>query len=101
MHGLQGAPAICRSEVDKGGTDGNHTYTKNCRWRMSIKVNDPRESYVSTRKTAKNGGPDPKPKKDFNSKISTQDKEPPQGARSGGCLMCGGCQITGHCMLES
>ena len=101
MHGLQGAPAICRSEVDKGGTDGKRTSTKNYQWRMSIKINDPRESNVSTRKAAKNDGPDPKPKKDFNSEISTQDKEPPQGARSGGCLMCGGCQITGHCMLES
>lgn len=56
---------------------------------------------MSTRKSGKKGGPDPKPKKNLNSKIPTQDKGPFQGARSGGCLMCGGCQITGHCMLES
>jgi hypothetical protein len=56
---------------------------------------------MSTRKAAKNGGPDPKPKKDFNPEIRTQDKEPLQGTRSGGCLMCGGCQIKGHCLLES
>lgn len=31
MHGLQGAPAIYRSEVDKDGTDGKCTSTKNYR----------------------------------------------------------------------
>jgi hypothetical protein len=56
---------------------------------------------MSTRKAAKKGGPDPKPKKNFKRELRTQDKEPLQGARSGGCLMCGGCEITGHCMLES
>ncbi|MGA2937992.1 MAG: hypothetical protein ABSF52_12935 [Syntrophobacteraceae bacterium] len=56
---------------------------------------------MNTRKAAKKGGPDPKPKKDFNSEICTQDKEPLQGTRSGGCLMCGGCQITGYCLVES
>jgi len=55
---------------------------------------------MSTRKAAKKGGPAPKPKKDFNSKIRTQDKGPFQGARSGGCLMCGGCQITGHRIVK-
>ncbi len=24
-----------------------------------------------------------------------------EGARTGGCLMCGGCQINGTCVLES
>ena len=56
---------------------------------------------MSTRKAAKKGGPDPKPKKNFKRELRTLDKEQLQGARSGGCLMCGGCEITGHCMLES
>ena len=57
---------------------------------------------MSTRKAAKKSGPGPKPKKNCNPEIiRAQDKEPIEGARSGGCLMCGGCQITGHCMLES
>ncbi len=55
---------------------------------------------MSTRKAAKKRGPDPKPKKEFNSEIRTQDKEQLQGVRSGGCLQCGGCQSTGHCLLE-
>ncbi|MCE5333873.1 MAG: hypothetical protein LLG06_04730 [Desulfobacteraceae bacterium] len=28
-------------------------------------------------------------------------KEKKKGARSGGCLMCGGCEITGNCVLEA
>lgn len=57
---------------------------------------------MSTRKAAKKSGPGPKPKKNFNLEIiRAQDKEPIEGARSGGCIMCGGCQITGHCMLKS
>jgi len=66
-----------------------------------LKIDDTGESNMSTRKAAKKGGPDPKPKKDFKTEIRTQDKGPLEGIRSGGCLMCGGCQITGHCLLES
>lgn len=56
---------------------------------------------MSTRKAAKKGGSDPEPKKNSNPETRTRDKEEIEGARSGGCLMCGGCQITGQCMLES
>ena len=56
---------------------------------------------MSIRKTGKKGGLDLKIKKDFNSEIHTLDKKPLRGARSRGCLMCGGCQITGHCLLQS
>jgi len=56
---------------------------------------------MNTRKAAKKGGQDTKTKKDFKAEIHMKDKDSLHGVRSGGCIMCGGCQITGCCMLES
>lgn len=33
--------------------------------------------------------------------VCGREKKKQAGARSGGCLMCGGCEITGSCVLES
>ena len=64
-------------------------------------VNDGRGTKMNTRKAAKKGGQDTKTKKDFKAEIHMKDKDSLHGVRSGGCIMCGGCQITGCCMLES
>ncbi len=56
---------------------------------------------MNSRKAGKKTDQAPKSKKDPVSGLCNhKEKAPAEGVRSGGCLMCGGCQITGRCMLD-
>ncbi len=57
--------------------------------------------HMNVRKAVKKPVAKSRTKKEPEAEFAKNEKESPNGARSGGCLMCGGCQITGNCVLDS